>query len=42
MFTHIGLGLKFGYLGLGLGFTMTVTQDPITWDILRGTNEFTR
>lgn len=42
MFTHISLRLKFGYLGLGSRFTMMVTQDPITWDILRGTNEFTR
>ncbi len=41
MFTHIGLGLKFGYLGLRSRFIMKVTQDPITWDILRGTNRFT-
>jgi hypothetical protein len=42
MFTHFGLRLKFGYIGLESRFTMKVTQDPITWDILRGTNGFTR
>jgi hypothetical protein len=42
MFTHLGFGLKFGYLILRLGITMKVTQDPITWDILGGTNGFTR
>jgi hypothetical protein len=42
MFTHPGLGFKFGYLGLGSRFIMKVTQDPITWDILRGTNGFIR
>jgi hypothetical protein len=37
-----GFGLNFGYLRLRSGITMKVTQDPITWDILGGTNGFTR